>query len=233
MTSRGSTDGLSWTLRVSKRCRYARLQVKPFGGLEVVIPRNFPRHQIQPFIDQHRGWIESKLQEQEYKRQSLVLPAAIELPLDGSRTPVTYEVSDSGPATGQLVIRSDQLQDQVQELRNWIRRVAWQLLPPMLEEVSQHIGIDYKKVSIRSQKTRWGSCSSNGTISLNDQLLFVNRETVKYLMIHELCHRRVMNHSARFWCLVESFCSDYRQQELRLDRARHDVPTWFMAGPYR
>ncbi len=223
---------LQWTVRVSKRSRYARLQIKPFGGLEVVIPRNFPRYQIRMFVEQHREWIEKKLQEQQHKHQSIQLPTTLHLELDGSSTPVVYTTPAVNADSGVIRIRSNELPKQIQELRDWIRKRAWLLLPPMLDQISQTIGIDYRKLTIRSQKTRWGSCSSNGTISLNDQLLFVDRQTVEYLIIHELCHRRVMNHSAGFWALVESFCIDYQQREQALDQARHKVPGWFMAGLY-
>ncbi len=223
---------LQWTVRVSRRSRYARLQIKPFGGLEVVIPRNFPRYQIRMFVEQHREWIEKKLREQQLKHRSIQLPATLELELDGSSTNVVYGETDNNQKSEAIVIRSSELPAQIHELRSWIRKRAWILLPPMLEQISNKIGIDYRKLSIRSQKSRWGSCSSSGTISLNDQLLFIDRQTVEYLMIHELCHRRVMNHSPKFWSMVERFCADYQQREQALDEARHAVPSWFIAGLY-
>lgn len=233
LTRRSRVDEVQWTLRVSKRCRRARLQIKPFGGLEVVIPPRFPRHQIEGFVFQHRDWIKSKLAEQQRKQQSLKLPDTIDLALDNSCTAVIYNSDSITPRSEAVCIKSNTPELQALELRQWIRQRAWQLLPPLLDDLSEKTGIDYKKVSIRSQKTRWGSCSSNGTISLNDQLLFVDKATVEYLMIHELCHRKVMNHSSRFWQLVAQFCVDFRDQEVQLDRARHSVPTWFLASLYR
>lgn len=197
-----------------------------------MIPRNFPRYQIRMFVEQHRSWIEKKLQEQRHKHRSLQLPDSLDFKLDGSSTPVFYGTQASNPPTQTIVVRSTELPEQIRELRNQVRQRAWLLLPPMLEQISANIGIDYQKLTIRSQKTRWGSCSSNGTISLNDQLLFIDRQTVEYLIIHELCHRRVMNHSPKFWALVESFCADFRQRESDLDQARHVVPSWFIAGLY-
>lgn len=230
--TRGKLDDLQWTLRISRRSRYARLQVKPFGGLEVVIPPHFPRRQIEPFILQHRGWIKQKLAEQQLLQDTLKLPNLIKLALDQSDTPIIYGNQTNRGQSDAVIIHSEEKESRIEELRNWIRRRAWELLPPMLEEISEQIGIDYRKVSIRSQKTRWGSCSSNGTISLNDQLLFLERPAVEYLMIHELCHRRVMNHSPAFWELVKTFCPDYRLKEKIIDRGKQSVPAWFLASLY-
>jgi predicted metal-dependent hydrolase len=87
-------------------------------------------------------------------------------------------------------------------------------------------------LSIRSQKTRWGSCSIRGNISLNDQLLFMPAKTVEYLMIHELCHTRHLNHSTAFWSLVEHHCADYRNHEQLLGKSRNHIPDWFLLDLY-
>src|SRR3990172_3665456 len=91
---------------------------------------------------------------------------------------------------------------------------------------SHDLGLPYQRALIRRQKTRWGSCSRDGTISLNAKLLFLSPETVNYVMIHELCHRVELNHSPRFWRLVERHCPDFR----RINAQRRDlwkaVPHW-------
>ena len=69
------------------------------------------------------------------------------------------------------------------------------------------------RVTVRAQKTRWGSCSARGTLSLNWRLIHAPPEVVDYLIIHELMHRREMNHSARFWKLVAQACPDYPAAE--------------------
>jgi hypothetical protein len=102
----------------------------------------------------------------------------------------------------------------------------------MLERLSRATGLDYKKISIRSQKTRWGSCSTSGTISLNDQLMFVDRASAEYLIIHELCHRHHMNHSAKFWQLVETHCPNYSEHEAALTLAKSAIPAWILRDLY-
>ncbi len=211
-----------YSLRVSSRARYAKLQIKPYRGLEVVIPTRFPKKVVPELIRQHADWIKQQLGKHQQQFVKPVLPTEIFLPINNSFTSITSSKYEDDDFEGNLVW-----------LRQWTRKQAWALLPPMLKQLSIACGLAYKKVSIRSQKTRWGSCSSHGTISLNDQLVFVPEATVRYLMIHELCHTRHMNHSVNFWRLVESFYPDYRYHERVLNQARERVPEWYQYSLYR
>ena len=222
-----------YSLRVSHRAKYAKLQIKPYGGVEVVIPLRFPKKAVPGLVSKHAEWIQQQLQKQQESISAPVLPNEIHLSINDYRTRVTYgthQVDDS--LSNQLMIGAGNYQQCVNQLRKWVRQQAWNLLPPMLEKLSQATGLSYNKISIRSQKTRWGSCSSRGTISLNDQLLFVSRDNAEYLMIHELCHTRHMNHSAQFWNLVEHHCADYRCHEAALNRAKGDIPGWILRDMY-
>ena len=231
---------LKWELRISKRARHARLQVKPYGGLEVVIPPRFPRYEIPKFVARHKTWIRDQLAKQRQKLAAVGLPHSIELAFDDSRhainycrpnEPVNYDLF-AIPADDSLFIEGNNYADRIFALRNWIRQRAWDLFPQLLDQLSHRCELPYRKLTIRSQKTRWGSCSRNGTISLNDQLLFMPQDTVEYLMIHELCHTRYLNHSRHFWDLVERHCVDYRRHEKRLGQADNGVPDWFIADLY-
>lgn len=73
-----------------------------------------------------------------------------------------------------------------------------------------------RKISLRDQRSRWGSCSSDGNISLSNRLLFLPERLLEYVVLHELCHLREMNHSARFWSLVEKFMLDYQERRREL-----------------
>jgi len=203
-----------YAIRVSRKARYAKLLIKPYTGLEVVIPTRFPKKAIPGLIKQHTAWIERQLRKHQTQYAIPELPQEIFLAIDQSTT----RLDDFDSADFDANIHG---------LRQWVRNRAWVILPGMLDRVSLSCGLDFQKVSIRSQKTRWGSCSSRGTISLNDQLLFVPAATAEYLMIHELCHTRHMNHSTKFWALVESHCADFRYHESVLNRAREHVPEWF------
>jgi len=231
---------LQWELRVSRRIRYARLQIKPFGGLEVVIPPRFPRHQVPDLVAKHAGWARRQLSKQTQLRESVRLPSHITLAFDNSSIPVIYTADPlqmdfdlfGELSTEKIVIDADGQRERICKLRHWVRRRARESFPPLLTEISTQTGLGFNRLSIRSQKTRWGSCSIRGNISLNDQLLFMPATTVRYLMIHELCHTRHLNHSKAFWTLVEHHCADYRSHEQLLSDSRNLVPDWFLFDLY-
>ena len=93
----------------------------------------------------------------------------------------------------------------------WYRRAARAEAVPLLDEAAAALGVGWTRLSIRSQRTRWGSCTPDGAISLNWRLLLGPREVFEYVVWHEACHLAVMDHSARFWDLLESRLPDYRE----------------------
>jgi predicted metal-dependent hydrolase len=96
---------------------------------------------------------------------------------------------------------------------------AERALRPVLESETRTLGVSFDRLTIRDQRTRWGSCSSRGTLSFNWRLVLAPAEVLDYVAVHELCHLRVPNHSARFWRLVEQRRPGYRDPRAWL--ARH------------
>lgn len=97
---------------------------------------------------------------------------------------------------------------------------ARRLVGQKLKEINQHYGLTYGRVSIRFQKTRWGSCSKNGNLNFNYRLIFLPEALVDYLITHELCHLKEMNHSIGFWRLVGETISDYKDKSKQLRKMR-------------
>lgn len=108
---------------------------------------------------------------------------------------------------------------QRQALEKRYRQAAREYIPKRVSYYAQMLGVTYGTIRIAQQKTRWGSCSSSGTLSFHWKLMLAPPRVLDYVVVHELCHRKEMNHSPRFWALVEEILPDYK--ELRKWLAEH------------
>ena len=99
-----------------------------------------------------------------------------------------------------------------EERQNGILR-AKKIFPERTAYFAKRMGVTYKRITIREQKTRWGSCSSAGNLNFNWLLILAPPEVLDYVVVHELCHRREMNHSQAFWKEVEKILPDYRERQ--------------------
>jgi len=91
------------------------------------------------------------------------------------------------------------------------REAAKEYFPKRADYYAQQLGVTYDRIRIANQKTRWGSCSSKGTLSFNWRLMLAPPKVLEYVVVHEVCHLKEMNHSPRFWKLVEKFMPDYKE----------------------
>lgn len=97
----------------------------------------------------------------------------------------------------------------VKELNSLIKQ-AMERIPERVRYYAPIVGVDYGRITIRNQKTKWGSCSAKGNLNFNCLLMKAPEEVLDYVVVHELCHRQEMNHSPRFWKLVEQVMPDYK-----------------------
>ena len=106
-----------------------------------------------------------------------------------------------------------------QERREGIER-AKQILPARIQYYAKIMGVTYGRITLREQKTRWGSCSSKGNLNFNWKLALMPDEILDYVVVHELAHRMKMNHSDKFWKIVENVLPDYRERRKWLKECR-------------
>jgi len=223
-----------WHVRISRRARRLSMRVFPGGRVEVVVPPGAGIPAIERFVAHHRDWAERRSREFALlvPHAAARRPGTVELALLERRWNVDYgsarrsSVGDDGD--GVLRVRTVEETDRhvSAALLRWLTNLAAVELGQRLEALADELGIDYARMSLRRQRTRWGSCSATGTISLNVCLMFQRPAVVRYLMIHELCHRRHMNHSDRYWRLVESFEPDWRILDGELLKGWRHVPAW-------
>ena len=107
---------------------------------------------------------------------------------------------------------------------------ALRVLPERARHYSELIGVTYGRITIRNQKTRWGSCSAKGNLNFNCLLMLAPEEVQDYVVIHELCHRKEMNHSKRFWAEVERVMPDYREKRRWLKEHGGELIARMMQG---
>lgn len=115
--------------------------------------------------------------------------------------------------------KTEQISISEEVRREGIER-AKRIFPERTAYFAKRMGVDYDRITIREQKTRWGSCSSKGNLNFNWKLVLLAPELLDYVVVHELAHRREMNHSKNFWKIVEAELPDYRERRRRLKECR-------------
>ena len=222
-------DSLEYRIRRSDRARHARIVVDA-DGVEVVVPRRMALRHVEPFVNQKRPWIERTLR----RYQDAVIDGEVRIDLrDGGEVPYLGEQFDldvrvePGRTRPHVRRRGDVLTVKVARrgreairdaLERWYRREARHEVEHRLDDAVACAGTSYSRLTIRQQRTRWASCSSNGSMSFNWRLLLAPPEILDYVVEHEVAHLEVLDHSPRFWRLVRSRVPDYKQHERWLRR---------------
>ena len=229
-------DSPGFSVRESKRARRLSIKVYPRGRVEVIVPRRTKAKDVQAFVDANQEWIaKSRASVAEVlPPEPFVLPNLIELPAIEQSFRVRYERQSEAESVryrcsrGVLTLSGKTGDDKlcVAALKRWLASAAKKEFLPRLQALSAETDNPFTKMHVRGQRTCWGSHSSTGTISINYCLLFLAPDLVRYLMIHELCHARHMNHSKRFWQRVGRFEPDYRRLDKALGESWKNIPVW-------
>jgi predicted metal-dependent hydrolase len=224
-------------VRLSRRARRLTVRVYPGGRVEVTVPFGTRAEAVERFVATHRVWIDQRVADFRLRTPPALqpLPDHVHLRALGEEWHVRYEPKLRGgwrnEAPGHVVIGGDASRpaEPRERLREWLVDQGYRGLAPWLGRVAAERGFAFERAQIRRQRTRWGSCSRRGTISLNVCLLFQPPPVVEYLFVHELAHTRHMNHSERFWRLVGEHAPDWRALDRELLKGWKHVPDWVYA----
>ncbi|MEE4186309.1 MAG: SprT family zinc-dependent metalloprotease [Gammaproteobacteria bacterium] len=225
-----------WRVRFSRRARHLKIQVFPHGGVEIVVPPRTSAREVEAFVSSHQQWIaDTRARFVRQRPAEPALPDCIPLRSLEMAVPVSYRLNGAGQARAReessgLDIEAPTLTPPVvwPLLRNWLKARGRAYLPARAMQLGAELGLQPRAVHVRLQRTRWGSCSASGTLSLNAALLLRPPEQLRYVLVHELCHLRHMNHSRRFWSLVERHVPNYRSLDQQLDSAWEAAPNWLI-----
>lgn len=211
-----------YTLKRSVGARYARLEVRLDSGLTLVIPRTYKQSQIPALLEKKKRWILSKLAR--YK-QSPGIPTERELK-DSDTIPylgrnLEISIQENYSDIGSIGTEGDRLIINVPNQNHklgliivqWYKRQAAEIIKEKVDKLSARFGLTYNRLSIRSQRTRWGSCSYDGNLNFNWKLIMAPEPVVDYVVIHELMHLEEMNHTSKFWKLVADLCPRWREHK--------------------
>lgn len=233
-----------YTIRESARAKRVLIQVKTGGDVVVVVPIGFDHRNVPTLLQEKRHWLDrsiSRIQE-EHKRFNPdpigELPTQVNLRAIGELWTVAQRASngeavDVCEEDGKRLVVCGDLNDAAvlrQSMRDWVMGKARTHLLPWLMDVAGSHAFTVGKVAVRCQKTRWGSYSRRGTLSLNAQLLFLPPHLVTYVFLHELCHTRHLDHSKEFWTLLGTHVPRAVDLRREIRDAWKYIPTWLTYG---
>ena len=213
------------------------LRVKPDASLLVTAPPRVPERVIRDFVAERSEWIESareRLRAAQGRRPehlNATHPERLELPAIDRVLKIRYEEGDRlrwrapGPETIELA-GAENPDDARALLVDVLKAMARGSLEPRVRDFARTHDLHPGRITWRNPNTRWGSCSSNGNLSLSVRLLLVSQPVADYVLLHELAHLEHPNHSRAFWAKVESMCPDYRARERELKAASRAMPVW-------
>jgi predicted metal-dependent hydrolase len=205
---------IAYRIRRSSRARRVRVTVDAAHGVEVVLPARAPERAADAAVIELRPWIERRVAEIERLREQIAARGDT-VPYLGSQLRLVPQAGRSRvawrPEAGELLVPLEAGERRA-ALERWYRRRARVEVAARLDAACAAAGARYRGLTIRAQKTRWASCSRDGAMSFNWRLLLAPEPVLDYVVWHEVCHLKVMDHSPRFWALVARWCPGYRDQ---------------------
>ncbi len=212
-------------IRKNKLSRSVKLSVGVDGSLRASIPYYSPEFAVRRLVNGNRDEIRKMLATHNAKNSyqdgdligkthTLFLRkfSGEEIKISNEGNQILVQIPQ------ELAFENPLVQSEIRKtVSKILRKQAKAYLPRRIDFLAEKYGFSFEKLRFSHTGTRWGSCSSSGTISLNIALMNLPHHLIDYVIIHELCHTRQMNHSSKFWQEVEKYCPDYKKyvQEIK------------------
>lgn len=203
-----------FTHRISARARRITIKVELNGEVVVVTPKRYSPALMLQFVTQNVAWIEQIQAKLHQKKQQQYGDHGQTIHLFGKsyhKEVISLATQPHGTVIVGNICRINTLRSGQEQtlLTRFLKNTAEEYIVPRTHQLAQKMSITFKNITLRQQKTRWGSCSSQGNLNFNWRLVHAPPQVIDYVIIHELAHRQHMNHSARFWALVAKHDADY------------------------
>jgi predicted metal-dependent hydrolase len=203
------------------RARRYLLRLRADGTARVTIPRGGSATTARQFVERNRSWLERQFQRLQARPR---LPKTWQIGSEFLFRGKPVQIQSDGQGRIRFGSETLQVADEAADLRppieRHLRQLATRELTSRVMELAHLNGFTVNRVTVRNQRTRWGSCSRRGTISLNWRLIQMPDHVRDYIILHEISHLQHMNHSRWFWQEVERLCPDYRAAERWLKQNR-------------
>jgi len=212
-----SHDGQLLQVRIKPNARARRMILKlpVHSDMAVLtVPKRYSRAAAERFIRDQAGWLAAQFAG---RTERIAFAKGVQLPIRG----VYHQIIHQPGRRGTVWIESDQPTPQLcvtgaeahlpRRVEDWLKRQARTDLESAVMGHASELGVRPKAIRIRDQKTRWGSCSAAGTLSFSWRIILAPPEISDYLAAHEVAHLRELNHSDRFWALVDDLCPDAKR----------------------
>ncbi len=221
---------ISYTVQTHPRARYLKLKVLSNGDVVVVKPKyGWILKNLDQFVNENRDWIErtrAKLQ----SKKAIPAHNNNELQIFGKTYTKKVSFSNKKPI-GVSIFDQEIIVNPVTEsttsversLQQFLKTTAEKYIVPRTHQLAEKMKISFRAITLRNQKTRWGSCSSHGNLNFNWRLVHCPPEVIDYVIVHELAHRQHMNHSGRFWEVVRRFDPEHLKHRGWLKRQGMDL----------
>lgn len=221
---------VAYSIHRSRRARRLSLRLDPSRGLVFVVPQRWRMETIDfdALLRERSDWVFRTLDRVarlERAAPKLTLTDGSTFSLLGKETTIRVHCLAKKRTVVKMIGNELHVQtpnadpDHVRAAATaWFRYVAAKIIPERVAQLNAPLGFHFKNVIVRDQRSRWGSCSRRGTLSFNWRLLLVPPSVMDYLIFHELAHLQEMNHSIRFWRLVQKLCPTFRESERWLKR---------------